>query len=225
MQPYRLSWWKIVTILLLYYTVIAGFLMPVPRLPIMNESIRLNYFHVPMWFTMMFLFTFSVWSSIKYLRTQDIKFDDDAMESLKVGFFFGLLGLVTGMIWGKFTWGAFWTKDPKLTNTAIGLLIYSAYFVLRGSLNDESQRGRLSAVFNIFAFAVFIPLIYILPRMATNSLHPGSANNPTFRLFDSAHSMKLVIYTAIISFILLGYWITTLLLRLRKLKRIQDESF
>jgi len=224
MTKYRLSWWKVLTIVLLYYSVTAGFLLPVPRLPILNETIRLNYFHVPMWFTMMFLFSFSVWSSIKYLRSQNIKYDDNAVESAKVGFLFGLLGLLTGMLWANATWGTFWTSDPKLNNTAIGLLIYSAYFVLRGSLDDETQRGRLSAVYNIFAFSVLIPLIFILPRMS-DSLHPGSGNNPTFRLFDTSHNMKLVIYTAIVGFILLGWWFTTLLLRLRTINKIHDEKY
>lgn len=223
MAKYRLEWWKILTVILLYYTVIAGILFPVPRLPIMNETIRLNYFHVPMWFTMMFLFSFSVWFSIQYLRSQEIKHDDYAFEAAKVGFFFGILGLLTGMLWGNYTWGTFWPKDVKLNNTAIGLLIYSAYFVLRGSLEDESQRGRLSAVYNIFAYAAFIPLIYILPRM-TSSLHPGSGNNPTFRLFDSAHNMKLVIYSAIVAFIMLGYWLTTISIRLRMLKKSNNEK-
>ena len=223
MNKFKLEWWKIVTIVLLYYTVIGGLLIPVPRLHILNESIRMNYFHVPMWFTMMFLFTYSVWSSIQYLRTKDILFDDKAIESLKVAFLFGGLGLLTGMLWGNATWGTFWTSDPKLNNTAIGLLIYSAYFVLRGSLDDETLRGRLSAVYNIFAFIVFIPLIYILPRM-TDSLHPGSGNNPTFRLFDTSHDMKLVVYTAIIGFIALGWWFFTLFLRVRSLKKLQDDT-
>ena len=183
----------------------------------------MNFFHVPMWFTMMFLFTYSVWSSIKYVRTGDLKYDDFAIESVKVAFFFGALGLITGMFWGNATWGAFWTSDPKLNNTAIGLLIYSAYFVLRGSLDDETQRGRLSAAYNIFAYVVFIPLIFILPRM-TDSLHPGSGDNPTFRLFDTAHTMKLVIYTSIISFMALGWWFLTLFLRLRLLKKMKDET-
>lgn len=223
MIKYRLAWWKILTVILLYYSVIAGFLFPVPRLPILNETIRLNYFHVPMWFTMMFLFTFSVWSSVRYLRSKELKYDDHAIESAKVGFFFGILGLLTGMLWANGTWGTFWTSDPKLNNTAIGLLIYSAYFVLRGSLDDETQRGRLSAVYNIFAFGVLIPLIFILPRMS-DSLHPGSGNNPTFRLFDTAHNMKLVIYTAITGFILLGWWLATLLIRLRTINKIHDEK-
>jgi heme exporter protein C len=223
MEKYKLEWWKILTVVLLYYTVVAGFLIPVPRLHILNESIRMNYFHVPMWFAMMFLFTYSVWSSIKYLHTQNIRYDDNAIESVKVGFFFGALGLATGMLWGNATWGTFWTSDPKLNNTAIGLLIYSAYFILRGSLEDEIQRGRLSAVYNIFAFVVFIPLIYILPRM-TDSLHPGSGDNPTFRLFDTSHDMKLVVYASIIGFIALGWWFFTIFLRVRLLNRSHDET-
>lgn len=223
MNGYKLAWWKVLTVILLYYTVIGGFLIPVPRLPILNESIRMNYFHVPMWFTMMLLFTYSAWASVQYLRTQNITFDDKAIESVKVAFFFGALGLATGMLWGNATWGTFWTSDPKLNNTAIGLLIYAAYFVLRGSLEDEMQRGRLGAVYNILCYTIFIPLIYILPRM-TDSLHPGSGNNPTFRLFDTSHDMKLVVYTAIIGFIALGWWFFTIFLRLRILKKEHDET-
>ena len=223
MEKYKLSWFKIITIILLYYSVIGGFLFPVPRLNILNESIRMNYFHVPMWFSMMFLFTYSAWCSIKYLYTLKIDYDDKAVESVKVGFLFGVLGLLTGMLWGNATWGTFWTDDPKLNNTAIGLLIYSAYSVLRGSIEDEDKRGRISAVYNIFSFVVFIPLIYILPRL-TDSLHPGSGNNPTFRLFDTSHDMKLVIYTSITAFIMLGWWLKTLFLRIRILNRAVNEK-
>ncbi len=220
---FKLSWWKILTIILLYYSVIGGFLFPVPRLPILNETIRLNYFHVPMWFGMMFLFTYSAYSSIKFLRFQNIESDEHASESAKVGVVYGILGLLTGMLWGNATWGTFWTNDPKLNNAAIGLLIYFAYFILRDSLEDDMQKARIGAVYNIFAFVVLIPLIYILPRM-TDSLHPGSGDNPTFRLFDTSHNMKLVIYTAILSFIMLGWWFTTLLLRLTRIIRSNEEN-
>ncbi|MEM9338175.1 MAG: cytochrome c biogenesis protein [Bacteroidota bacterium] len=219
----KLSWWKILTVILLYYSVIGGFLFPVPRLPILNETIRLNYFHVPMWFSMMFLFTYSAYSSVKFLRFQNIESDEHASESAKVGIVFGILGLLTGMLWGNATWGTFWTNDPKLNNTAIGLLIYLAYFVLRGSFDEETQKGRIGAVYNIFAFVIFIPLIYILPRM-TDSLHPGSGDNPTFRLFDTSHNMKLVVYTAILSFIMLSWWFTSLLIRLKRINRFYEES-
>lgn len=222
MKTHRLEWWKILTIILLYYTVIGGFLLPVPRLPILNESIRLFYFHFPMWCAMLLLFIVSVASSVKYLRTGNIAADDYAAESAKVGLFFGILGLATGSLWAKATWGTYWTSDPKLNNTAIGLMIYLAYFVLRGSLQDETQRGRLSSVYNIFAFAILIPLIFILPRM-TDSLHPGNGGNPGFRLFDTSHDLKLVLYTAILAFCLLGWWLTTLLLHIKTYNRLRDE--
>jgi heme exporter protein C len=222
MKKNRLEWWKILTIVLLYYTVIGGFLLPVPRLPILNESIRLFYFHFPMWCAMLLLFIVSVVSAVKYLRTGHIKADDYAAESAKVGLFFGVLGLATGSLWAKATWGTFWTSDPKLNNTAIGLMIYLAYFVLRGSVQDEMQRARLSSVYNLFAFAILIPLIFILPRM-TDSLHPGNGGNPGFRLFDTSHDLKLVLYTAILAFCLLGWWLTTLLLRIKTYNRLRDE--
>jgi heme exporter protein C len=218
----RLDWWKVLAILLLYYTVVAGFLLPVPRLPILNESIRLFYFHFPLWCTMLMLFIVSLWSSIGFLRSNKIEQDDRAAIAATVGVLFGVLGLATGMLWGKATWGTFWTSDPKLNNTAISLLIYAAYFVLRSSLQDETQRARLSAVYNIFAFSVMIPLIFILPRM-TDSLHPGNGGNPGFSIFDTSHNMKFVIYTAIVAFCLMGWWITTLLIKIRAHERRVEE--
>jgi len=172
---------------------------------------------------MTLLFLLSTICSIRYLHSQDIRHDDRAVESANVGFIFGILGLLTGMLWAKATWGTFWTSDTKLNNTAISLLLYLAYFVLRGSVDDETRRARLSAVYNIFVFAAFIPLVFIIPRM-TDSLHPGNGNNPNFRLFDTSHDMKLVIYTAVTGFSLLGFWLLDILLRIRRLNRFRDEN-
>jgi len=222
-KPYKLAWWKLLAVVLLYYSVVGGFLLPVPRLPILNESIRLFYFHFPLWCGMLLMFVLSVVNSAKYLRTNAMRHDDYAVVTAQVGILFGVLGLLTGSLWAKSTWGAFWTNDPKLNNTAIALMIYLAYFVLRGSLSDEIQRGRLSGVYNIFAFAVMIPLIFVLPRM-TDSLHPGNGGNPGFSMFDTSHDMKLVLYTAIIAFCLLGWWIATLLFRLKQQTRLRYEA-
>ena len=69
------------------------------------------------------------------------------------------------MLWAKFTWGDYWSGDPKQNASAIGLLMYFAYLILRGSLSDAQQRGRIAAVYNLFAFAAVIPLIFVLPRL------------------------------------------------------------
>jgi heme exporter protein C len=133
------------------------------------------------------------------------------------GLCFGVLGILTGMVWAKATWGAYWTPDPKLNAAAIGMLIYSAYIVLRGSIPDEDQRARISAVFNIFAFPAFVSLVYILPRL-TDSLHPGNGGNPGFNQYDRDREMNIIFYSSGIGFILLGVWITSLRVRLRVFK-------
>ncbi|MDX5436196.1 MAG: ABC transporter permease, partial [Pontibacter sp.] len=90
------NWWKILTVLLLVFTVTAGMLSDVPRLAILTETIRNLYFHVPMWFGMILILLVSVVYSIKYLRKPSIKNDIIAHEAAKVGILFGVLGIVTG---------------------------------------------------------------------------------------------------------------------------------
>ena len=209
---------KFFCVVLLTYTLIAGFLFDVPRLPILNETIRALYFHVPMWFTMIFLLLLSSFNSYRYINTGKNYYDIKSYNYANVAVYFGVLGLLTGMIWAKFTWGTFWTNDPKLNGSAIGMLIYLGYFVLRSSLKDESKRGKISSVYNVFAFAMLIPLIFILPRMA-DSLHPGNGGNPGFNVYDMNSQLRIVFYPAVVGFILLGIWITDLRLKIYELKK------
>ena len=219
----RAYWWKILTVLLLAYTLIGGMLFDVPRLPILNETIRAMHFHVTMWFGMILMLIGAVYYSVKYLCTNDLEHDDMALELTNAGILFGVLGIVTGMLWAKFTWGAYWSGDPKQNAAAIGLLIYFAYLILRNALPDLQQRGRIGAVYNIFAFAAFIPLIFILPRM-TDSLHPGNGGNPGFSAYDLDSGLRVVFYPAIIGWTLLGVWISTLRVRQKRLQRVLEEQ-
>ncbi len=209
---------KIFCVLLLTYTVIAGFLFDVPKLAILNETIRVLYFHVPMWFTMIFLLLMSSLNAYKFIANGDKNFDVKSYNYANVGVYFGVLGLITGMFWAKYTWGTYWTNDPKLNGSAIGLLIYFSYFVLRGSIKDESKKGKISSVYNVFAFAMLIPLIFILPRL-TDSLHPGNGGNPGFNVYDLDSQLRIVFYPAVVGFILLGIWITDIKLKLSKLNK------
>src|SRR5690606_10379339 len=118
---------------------IGGLLFTVPRLPILNETIRVLHFHVPMWFGMLFLFLASVVQAVRYLANGNASHDIMSSQLAIVGVIFGVLGMVTGMFWATFTWGEPWSSDPKQNASAIGLLIYFAYFILRGSLQDEQQ--------------------------------------------------------------------------------------
>ena len=213
-----MKWIKIISIFMLAYVTIAGFLFDVPALPILNEAIRILFFHVPMWFTMIFLLFISAINSYYYISKGRINYDIKSNEYANVGVFFGILGIISGMLWAKFTWGTYWTNDPKLNGSALGLLIYFSYFVLRGSVKDELNKAKISSVYNIFAFAMLIPLIFILPRM-TDSLHPGNGGNPGFNVYDMNSQLRIVFYPAVIGFILLGIWITNIRVKIKFLNK------
>ena len=221
------TWLKITAVILLVYVHVGGMLFSVPRLDILNETVRALYFHVPMWFGMVLLYSISVYHSVQYLRTQSHNSDVKSLEYAHVGTAFGVLGIFSGMLWANYTWGSPWHGDPKQNGAAIALLIYLAYFVLRGSLDNEEQRARLSAVYNIFAFASMIPLIFIIPRL-TSSMHPGSGGNPGFNMYDLDSNMRLVFYPAVAGWFLIGLWITSLRIRIRyiqeRLFEIEDEK-
>lgn len=208
----RTKWWKWLTMALLVYVVIGGFLFQVPRLPILNETIRVLHFHVPMWFGMIFLFLASIIYAIKYLANGQTEDDIMSHQLAIVGTVFGILGMLTGMFWAAFTWGEPWSSDPKQNAAAIGLLIYFAYFILRGSIQDEQQKAKIAAVYNIFAFAALIPLLFILPRL-TDSLHPGNGGNPGFNAYDLDSDLRKVFYTAVLGWTLLGFWIAAIKIR------------
>jgi heme exporter protein C len=212
----KIVWWKWLSLLMMLYVAIAGFLGPVPRLHIVNESIRNTYFHVPMWFGMIFLLGASVWYSVRFLRSGDLSADLRSASAVRVAILFGILGLLTGMLWANFTWGEAWSNDPKQNASAIGLLIYFGFGLLRASLPEPRERARISAVYSIFAFAVFIPLIWILPRF-TDSLHPGNGGNPAFGKYDMNNDMRLVFYPAVIGWTLLGFWMSDLWYRSEKI--------
>jgi heme exporter protein C len=211
------NWLKIVAVVLLFYVHIGGMLLDVPRLNILNETIRALYFHVPMWFGMVLLFLLSVYYSVRYLRNPSQRSDYLAVEYGNAGLLFGILGMVTGMLWANYAWGSPWHGDPKQNGAAIALLVYLAYFVLRGSVENEEQRGRLSAVYNIFAFAAMVPLIFIIPRM-TSSMHPGSGGNPGFNMYDLDSRMRLIFYPAVVAWFLIGLWIVSIRVKVRTLE-------
>lgn len=213
----RKYWWKFTGVVLVIYTIVFGFLGEVPRLPILNETIRNLYFHVTMWMAMLILLTVSLVYSIMYLRNFDLKNDLIAKSAAQVGILLAVIGILTGMIWARFTWGAFWVNDPKLNGAAVSLLAYLAYFVLRGTVDDKDKKARISAVYNVFAFVIMIVFIQILPRL-TDSLHPGNGGNPAFSSYDLDNRMRMVFYPAVIGWTLIAIWILDLKIRINQLE-------
>jgi heme exporter protein C len=221
MEALKRSWWKWLAAVLVIYAVAGGMLMKVPALPILHETIRNLYFHVTMWFGMMILMTVSLVYSIRHLRHQRENDDRIAREFALTGTVMGILGILTGSLWARYTWGDWWVNDPKLNGAAITLLIYFAYFVLRNSVDEVQKRGRLAAVYSIFAFVMLLVFLLILPR-TTVSLHPGNGGNPGFSAYedDLDGTMRTVFYPAIIGWTLIGVWVSSLRIRISK---IQDS--
>lgn len=219
----RIKWWKGLSIILITYGLIGGLMLPVPRLHIVNESIRNLYYHVPMWFVMILLFGLAAFYALRYLMKGEIKDDIISSELTRVGVWFSVYGMVTGMIWAQYTWGAAWSNDPKQLGTAMGMLIYFAYLILRTGMTEDEKRARISAVYNIFAFALIIPLLYVLPKQV-DSLHPGSGGNPGFNEYDLDQRMRWVFYPAILGWFLLGIWLSNLSIRLRWLAYQKEQS-
>ncbi|MEM1056481.1 MAG: cytochrome c biogenesis protein CcsA [Bacteroidota bacterium] len=195
---------------------VLSILGDVSNLPILEHTARNLYFHVPMWFVLYALSLVGAWHSWRYLRTQRRIHDVRAEQAWLVATAFGLIALVTGVVWARFTWyqgtTIWWSPEPRQNLVAVQLLIGGAYFVLRGSVDEPRMRGRLSAVYALFATVLLPFLTYVLPRRM-QSLHPGAEGNPAFSEMDIAPEMRWVFYASAIGFLLLGWWVYTIRVR------------
>lgn len=218
----RKNWWKYLCILLIYNTLIAGLLIEIPKTYI-YETIRNLFYHVGMWFGLAFSATLSLIYSLKYLRSFKIKNDIIANEAANVGIFFGIVGILTGMVWAKFTWGDFWVNDPKLNGALVGILGYFAYLLLRKSIDESHKRAKLAAVYNIFAYVILVIFVMILPKISGESIHPG--NNDSAITPDSiALKMQWVFYLSALGWVLLALWIISLRVRLANVNEVIDNN-
>lgn len=221
---FRKWWWKILGIILFTLNVIVGITIKVPVKPIVNETIRNYFFHPPLWVVMMVMFTTSLVYSIRYLRSNNRIHDIKAITFASTGILYGLSGLATGMFWAKYTWGAFWSGDPKLMGTCVGLLIYLAYFILRNSIDDIDKRAKVGSVYNIFAYAMLFPTIFIIPRMV-DSLHPGSTGNPMINPVDVSKNMFYIFWSiSVPGWLLVGFWVNNLNMRLKLIEETIAEK-
>jgi heme exporter protein C len=215
------DWWKFLGAGLLLYAIIMGFFVDIPDTMI-QETMRNLFYHVGMWFAMLSMLIVGFIYSLRYLRKFDEREDVVAVEAVNVGLLFGFLGIFSGMVWANFTWGSPWVKDPKLNGAAVGLFIYLAYMILRGSIDDVHKRAKVAAVYNIFAFVLWIVFVLIMPRLAAESIHPGKTDSPVIPMHLHP-SMRMVFYPAMLGWILLASWILQLRIRIRKLQKTLEN--
>ncbi|MGQ3014844.1 MAG: cytochrome c biogenesis protein CcsA [Flavobacteriales bacterium] len=215
--------YKVLAVLIMLYVIPMAWTGEVSVQVILHETIRNLYWHVVMWFAMILMFGVSVYYSVSHLVEPSEKKDIYALEFAHVGMMFGLAGIVTGMIWAQFTWGAPWTNDTKLNGSAASLLIYAAYFILRNSIQDKVKQERTAAVYNIFAFVMLLILVGIMPRLK-ETLHPGNGGNPGFGDYDDLKgSMAIVFRPAVLAWILIGVWIANIRIRIKTLQLKKEQ--
>lgn len=213
----------------IWITVVLCFsiLGQVSNLPILEHTARNLYFHVPMWFVLMFGWFVAAFHSLRYLMTQRRIHDVRAEQAALVATLFGVLGITTGIVWSRFTWytgtNIWWNGDPRQVMVAVQLLICGAYFVLRGAIeNQERLRARLGAVYILFGTLTMPFLTYVLPRRM-ESLHPGAEGNPAFSQMDIAPEMRWVFYGSALGFLMLYWWIYSLRTRFRAVQIRAEE--
>ncbi len=170
----------------------AAFFWVHPAEGFIGESSRIVFFHVPTAWVSVLAFLMSCVSSAMYLRRRDPLDDARAAVSAALGLLFAVLATVTGAIFAKIMWGAYWNWDPRQTSITILLLIYAAYFALRGAVADPERRGSLAAVYAILAFVTVPFLVFVVPRIYW-SLHPDTIiNTRGVNEFDSRYTQVLM---------------------------------
>jgi len=191
---------------LLPLTVIALFaaFLYAPTEAIMGNVQRIFYFHVPSaWVGFLSFFVTFVFS-ITYLRTKQRRHDIIALSSVEIGLLFTTIAIISGSLWARPIWNTWWTWDPRLSTMLILWLIYMAYLMLRGAIEDEEQRARFSAVLGIIGF-LDVPIVFMAIRW-WRTIHPvliGSSSPDVKGQFNMEPQMVVALMLGVITFTLL----------------------
>lgn len=215
-------WWRFLLLLAMSAIIVAAFWFPAPQQTIGDAS-RIFYFHVPMAWICVLAFAMAMVYSIGWLSKRDLSFDERAVEAARLGFVFCLLATITGSIFAKITWGSFWNWDPRETSIFILLLIYGAYFSLRGAVADPDRRANLSAVYAIFAFITVPFLVFAVPRVLP-SLHPSDSIVDESLSIVMGPAVRIIFFSSLALFTVLFFWMFNLAVRVARLKRSLEQE-
>lgn len=186
------------------------------------QTSRIVFFHVPMAVASFIGFLAAAWWSMLYLWKRRPGADHAAVAAVEVSLLFCVLATVTGAMWSKVQWGAYWNWDPRQTSMALALVFYGAYLTLRGAIEDPENRARISAAYAVLGFIVAPFLYFIMPRLASFSLHPKPAGA------EMEASIGRVVVASILGFTALFFWIQSQRRRILTLEarseQLEDEG-
>lgn len=210
--------WRI-TLFLWIATAMTVALLKAPLVPVLEQTTRVLYFHIPSaWVTVVAL-GWSMIHSALYLWTRDMRHDDQAAAAAELGLLFCVAATVSGSVWAKAMWGAYWNWDPRETSIFFILLLYSAYLALRGSIEGDEKRARLSAIYSVVAFVAVPFLVFVVPRM-NETLHPNLIVREAGRTkFDMDPMIRWCFLAMLAGFTALFFWLQSLRVRVTRLDR------
>jgi heme exporter protein C len=183
-----------------------------------GESSRIVFFHVPMAWTSFVAFLTAGVASALYLKNRDLRHDDTAVVAVELGLVFGVLATVTGSIWARLEWGAFWNWDPRQGSIVLALLFYAAYLALRAAMADHETRRRMAGGYGVFGLVMAPFLFFVMPKLASFSLHPEPVVNARGEI-DMDPAILAVMLAGALGFTVLFFWLLGLGRRIRVLRR------
>lgn len=213
--------WRVLLLVWIAAAIVAGFAWA-PLVPVLQETTRVFYFHFPSALVTVIALAWSMLHSVLYLARRDLRHDDHAAVAAELGLLFCIGAAVSGSMWAKAMWGAYWNWDPRETSIFFLLLIYGAYLALRTSVEGVERRARLSAIYSVAAFVTVPFLIFVVPRIY-DSLHPDPLFNQRGKA-DIDPRIMLVAFAMVVGFTGLFAWLLSLRLRLARVERRRLEA-
>lgn len=212
-STHGISWWQWALLPFMSAMIYFSFILPTPMRDNaavsenLNDAFRIVFYHVPMaWVTVLAYFT-SIFYGVRYLRSRRWQDDERAATAAALGTVFCGLATLSGSVFAKIAWGAYWNWDPRQVSIVMLLLIYASYFTLRGAVKTDSARGALSAVYSLLAVFAVPFFVFIMPRMSP-SLHPA-------RMDMTSLPHRAVFWSSLLGFSLLFVWMLKLAFRVQ----------
>ena len=208
--------WVFVILAILAATQAFGLLTSPPDRD-MGHLQKIMYVHVPAAWNAFLAFTVVLAGSVLYLWKRDDRYDLLAASAAEVAAVLTALTIALGSIWGRPTWGVWWTWDPRLTSTAILLIIIVGYLALRGFVDEPERRARWSAAVGILG-ALNVPIVYMSVRW-WRTLHQPQSSPSTV---DPAYAWGLRLNA--IAFLLIMIYLVRARYRAARLERIPEMA-
>jgi heme exporter protein C len=210
------DWTLAILSIVSFITALAMVFYYAPREAVMGEIQRIFYFHVASAWVGFSAFFVTALASVLFLARGERRWDILALSSAEIGLGFITMTVVSGMLWAKPVWGAYWIWEPRLTISAVQWLLYVSYVMLRGSVGSIEREARFAAIYGIVAFGT-VPLSWFAIRW-WRTLHPQVLTGG-----EMAVTPKMVT-TLVISLVAFTILYVTLVRKRYQLEKTRDRQ-